>query len=152
MIKITGVDHTSYTITNLERSLAFYQDLLGFEMVWQREITNDYFRRIVGFPDGVIKAAQLRVPGSTHKLELFEYVKPRVNVAVVTTNTPGISHLALLVDDLPAVYEVLKGEGVRFRSEPVMIDAGANKGGWAVYMLDPDGFSIELFQAPPRNA
>src|SRR5215831_14837462 len=125
MIKIGGVDHTSYTVTNLERSLAFYQGLLGFEMVWQREITDAYFRSIVGFPDGVIKAAQLRVPGSSHKLELFEYVQPRVDLPVVSTNTPGSSHMALLVEDLRASYDELKGQGIRFRSEPILIDAGA---------------------------
>ena len=41
MIKIVGVDHTSYTIASLQRSLTFYQEVLDFEMVWQREFSND---------------------------------------------------------------------------------------------------------------
>lgn len=151
MIKIKGVDHTSYTVADLGRSLEFYQGLLGFEMVWQREITNEYFRKIVGFPDCVVKAAQLRIPGSSHKLELFEYVQPHLDQPVVTTNSPGSSHMALLVEDIQAMYTTLKGNGVRFRSEPILIDAGANKGGWALYMLDPDGISIELFELPKRE-
>jgi catechol 2,3-dioxygenase-like lactoylglutathione lyase family enzyme len=147
-IKITGVDHTSYTVTSLERSLEFYVELLGFEVVWQREITNEYFRAIVGIPNCVVRGAQLRIPASTQKLELFEYAEPRVSTPVASTNSPGSSHMALLVDDLPAMYEDLKGKGVQFRSEPVLIDAGANKGGYAVYMLDPDGIAVELFQRP----
>lgn len=145
-MKITGADHTSYTVANLERSLEFYVGLLGFEILWQREITNQYFRDIVGFPDGVVKAAHLRIPGSTHKLELFEYVTPPGVPADTRTNNPGSSHMALLADNLPAAYEELKAKGVRFRSPPVAIDAGANKGSYALYMLDPDGITVELFQ------
>ena len=145
-MKITGADHTSYTVTNLERSLEFYVGLLGFEILWQREITNQYFRDIVGFPDGVVKATQLRIPGSTHKLELFEYVTPPGVPADTRTNNPGSSHMALVVDDLPAAYEELRAKGVRFRSPPIAIDAGANKGSYALYMFDPDGITVELFQ------
>jgi lactoylglutathione lyase len=145
-MKITGVDHTSYTVSNLERSLEFYVGLLGCEVLWQREITNQYFRDIVGLPDCVVKAVHLRIPGSTHKLELFEYVAPRGMLADVRTNNPGSSHVSFIVDDLLAAYEELKAKGARFRSPPIEIDAGANKGSYALYMLDPDGIAVELFQ------
>src|SRR6266849_3974557 len=75
-MQITGIDHTSYTVSSLERSLEFYVGLLGFEVLWQREITNQYFRDIVAMPDCVVKAAHLRIPGSIQKLELFEYMTP----------------------------------------------------------------------------
>lgn len=149
-MKITGADHTSFTVTNLERSLEFYVNLLGLELIWEREITNQYFRDIVGFPDCVVKAAHLRIPGTTHKLELFEYKAPRGAPADVRTNNPGSAHVSLYVEDLQAAYEELKSKGVRFRSPPVEIDAGANKGGWSLYMLDPDGITVELFEKSGR--
>lgn len=145
-MKITGADHTSYTVTSLERSLAFYMDILGYELLWQRENSNEYLRRIVGFPDAVINQAHLRIPGTTHKLELFEYVTPRGTPADIRTNNPGSSHISLLVEDLQSTYEELQAKGVQFRSPPVPINAGANPGGAALYMLDPDGITIELFQ------
>lgn len=147
-MKITGVDHTSYTVSNLERSLAFYVDLLGCEIIWQREISNQYFRDIVAFPDCIVKAAHLRIPGSEHRIELFEYVQPAGKMADVRTNNVGSSHISFLVDDLPAAYLELEAKGVSFRSPPIEITAGANKGGWAVYLLDPDGITIEFFQLP----
>lgn len=150
-MQIAGADHTSFTVSSLERSLAFYAGLLGCEVLWTREISNEYFRAIVGWPDCVVKAAQLRIPGTTHKLELFEYTQPRGEPADVRTNRPGSAHLALRVADLPAAYAELLAQGVTFRSEPVLIDAGVNRGGYAVYMLDPDGITIELFQ-PPAGA
>jgi catechol 2,3-dioxygenase-like lactoylglutathione lyase family enzyme len=151
-VKITGADHTSYTVSNLERSLEFYHDLLGFEVLHIRpQITSRYFREIVGYPEGVIKGAYLAIPGTSHKLELFEYVNPRGTPLDTRNNTPGSSHLAFYVDDLAALYEALKARGVQFRSAPVYMDEGPNEGGWAVYMLDPDGITIELFQPAQKS-
>ncbi len=151
-MKITGADHTSYTVSNLERSLEFYHDLLGFEVLHIRpQITSHYFREIVGYPEGVIKGAYLAIPGTSHKLELFEYVNPRGTPLDTRNNNPGSSHLAFYVDDLAALYEALKARGVQFRSAPVYMDEGPNEGGWAVYMLDPDGITIELFQPAQKS-
>jgi catechol 2,3-dioxygenase-like lactoylglutathione lyase family enzyme len=150
-MKFTGADHTSFTVANLERSLAFYQGLLGFELLHLRpQITNRYFRDIVGFPDGVIKGAFLAIPGTEHRLELFEYVQPRGTPQDLRNNNPGSAHIALNVDDLVPMYEELKSKGVQFRSGPIYLDEGPNTGGWAVYMLDPDGYTLELFQPPAK--
>lgn len=148
-MEIQGVHHTSYTISDLERSLEFYVGLLGCELLWRREIGERYFSEIVGFPGSRVKAAHLRIPGSSHVIELFEYLQPRGEPADVRTNNPGSSHLSLLVDDLASAYRSLKTKGVRFRSPPVPIDAGVNVAGYALYMLDPDGITVELFQPPP---
>ncbi|MGW8249842.1 MAG: VOC family protein [Anaerolineales bacterium] len=147
-MKITGADHTSYTISDLDRSLAFYRDVLGLELLWQRDIDNAYFCEIIGFPGCSVRAAHLRIPGSDHRIELFEYLQPTGQKADVRTMNVGSSHISLLVDDLPAVYEELAAMGVEFRSPPVEITHGANKGGWGVYLLDPDGITVELFQRP----
>ena len=61
----------------------------------------------------------------------------------------GASHLCFLVEDLPALYEQLREQGVdSFVSPPVEVDTGVNKGGYALYLRDPDGISVELFQPP----
>ncbi len=147
-MRVIGIYHTSFTVSNIERSLEFYQGLLGCELLWRREIDEEYFRNIVGFPECRVRAAHLRIPGSAHILELFEYVTPRGVPADVRTNNPGSAHIALFVDDLVAVYNELVSKGVRFRSAPVMIDAGANRGGSSAYVSDPDGITVELFQSP----
>src|SRR4051812_39244286 len=103
-MNITGIDHTSFTVSNLERSLEFYVNVLGLELLWQRKITNEYFRAIVGMPDCVVQAAHLQIPGSTHKLELFEYTTPRGQPADIRTNNPGSAHLSLCVTDLTEAY------------------------------------------------
>jgi catechol 2,3-dioxygenase-like lactoylglutathione lyase family enzyme len=145
-MKVTGAHHTSFTVSNIERSLEFYEGFLGCEVLWRREIDEKYFRDIVGFPECRVKAAHLRIPGSAHILELFEYTAPRGAPADVRTNNPGSAHIALLVDDLLALYTELAPKGIQFRSAPVTIDAGANRGGHSVYVVDPDGITVELFQ------
>ncbi|MCX6047799.1 MAG: VOC family protein [Chloroflexi bacterium] len=150
---IIGADHTSFTVSNLEQSLKFYVDLLGFTVIRIRpEITSRYFRTVVGFPDAVVKDAYLAIPGTNHRLELFEYVQPRGTPADVVVNNPGSSHVAYLVDDLPALYEHLKAHGARFRTPLVVLDEGPNAGGVDVYLLDPDGITIELFQPPKATS
>jgi lactoylglutathione lyase len=145
-MKPIGLHHTSYTVSNLDHSLHFYVELLGCEVLWQREIREAYFGAIVGFPGCVVKAAHLRIPGSDHILELFEYLSPHDDPVEMGTNQPGSSHLCFIVQDLPAYYQELQAKGATFRSEPITIDAGTNRGARCLYLLDPDGIAIELLQ------
>lgn len=146
---IIGTDHTSFSVINMEESLAFYRDLLGFEVLDLRpQATNQYLRDIVGLPDAVINKAYLRIPGSEHRLELFEYTQPRGTPQNLTPNNPGSSHIAYLVDNLAELYEKLKAAGATFITPPVYLNEGPNIGGWALYMKDPNGIIIELFQPP----
>ena len=151
-MKVTGAHHTSYAVSDLERSLEFYAGLLGCEVLWRREISNQYFRDITGVPDCVVRAAHLAIPRSGHKIELFEYVSPSGQPIDLRPNNPGSSHIAFVVEDLNAAYEELRARGVNFLSPPVAIDAGVNKGGYGVYVLDPDGITMELFQPPKGDA
>lgn len=148
---VIGAHHTSLTVADTERSIRFYRDLMGFELLIDRpEVTLGYFRAIVGFPDAIVHNAILRIPGTTHLLELNGYKHPRGVTQDLAPNNPGSSHICYFVDDLKEMYERLKAAGVQFVSEPIYLDQGPNKGGWALYMLDPDGIPIELMQAAQR--
>jgi len=59
--------------------------------------------------------------------------------------------MAFTVEDIHAEYNRLLRAGVKFRSEPIPITAGINKGGATVYFLDPDGVTLELLQPPPQK-
>ncbi len=151
---IIGAHHTSYTVRDMVASLAFYRDLLGFTVVNERPaVTSRYFRDIIGMQDAVVHAVLLAIPGSGHRLELFEYKQPKgIAQSLTPTCNPGSSHVCYLVSDLPALYERLKAAGCQFISPPVYLDEGPNEGGWALYMKDPDGTPIELFQGGSKVA
>ena len=151
-----GVWHFSFTVSDLDRSVAFYRDLLGFELVHVQEQDNAYTRRLVGFPDAVLRVAQLAVPGqprglSTHDLELVEYISPKGSRAPGRICDPGAAHLAVTVEDALAFHRQLTNAGVRFVSPPNAITAGVNQGGSACYFFDPDDIVLELLQPPAHR-
>lgn len=149
---IADVLHFSFTVSNLQRSIAWYTEVLGLELVHTQRQENDYTQKLVGIDGAVLEVAQLKIPGldsrySTHALELIEYVAASGDLReTLPTNEVGVAHLALLVTDIHERYERMKEQGVQFRNPPVEITAGANKGGWACYLHDPDGCTIELLQ------
>jgi catechol 2,3-dioxygenase-like lactoylglutathione lyase family enzyme len=150
MAGLIAAHHTSLTVSDLERSVAFYTDL-GLEVVLRQTPGGTYLQKITGFPDVHIRQAHLTLPGGGHQLELFEYVSPRGQPVRSRNCDPGNTHLAFVVDDLDAVYERLASRGVEFVSPPVTIDAGANVGAKGLYLRDPDGFTIELFEPAKRD-
>ena len=154
---VAEIFHTGITVSDLDRSIAFYRDVLGLEFVTQWESAQPYLRTIVGYPDAELRIALLRLPGgaqagrSGHHIELLEYRAPRGVRGDANTFNPGNAHVAFMVTDLDATYAAMKAKGVRFKSEPVTIAHGRNAGGKAVYLLDPDDVTLELIQPPPRR-
>jgi catechol 2,3-dioxygenase-like lactoylglutathione lyase family enzyme len=148
--------HFSFTVSDIERSIHFYRDVLGMELVHTQEQANAYTRKFVGYPDAHLKVAQFKIPGlpaarSGHILELVQYVAPKGVPVDTRTLNPGTAHLAFQVDDIHAEYARMASLGVRFRSEPVAIEAGINTGGFTCYFLDPDDITLEIIQAPPKT-
>ena len=141
--------HTGYTVSDLDRSVAFYRDLLGCEVTATQEKQGGYLAAIVGYPDAHVRMAHLRVPGGEHVVELFEYISPAGEPADVEPRNVGASHLCFIVEDLASLYDFLLERGVSsFVSPPVEVDTGMNRGGLALYLRDPDGITVELFQPP----
>ena len=148
-----GIWHFSFTVSDLERSILFYRDLLGLELVHTQEQSNAYTRRLVGYADAHLKIAMFRIPGapagrSGHHLELVEYVAPRGRRGNLGTANPGVAHLAFVVEDIHPMFQQLSEAGVVFVSPPNLIEAGINKGGYTCYFRDPDGITLELVQPP----
>ncbi|GAA3700981.1 hypothetical protein GCM10022224_078550 [Nonomuraea antimicrobica] len=155
---IADVLHFSFTVSDIERSVRWYTEVLGLELVHRQRQDNAYTRMLVGIEGAVLEVAQLKIPGaapaySTHMLELIEYVQARGgSPESLPTNQVGVAHLALVVTDIHERHERMRAAGVAFRNPPVEITAGANKGGWACYLHDPDGCTIELLQFSSERA
>ncbi len=56
--------HTSFTVSDMERSLAFYQDLLGLEVVADQGGKGGYLATVTGFPDVDMRVVFLRTPAA----------------------------------------------------------------------------------------
>ena len=145
---LSRIHHLGLTVSDIERSIEFYRDVLGMEVVGRRpSVKTDYVAQQTGYPDVELNVASFRISAASQQtLEVVQYMSHAGEPSQPATNQPGTSHLCLLIDDLRAGYEDLTARGVRFKSEPVTITAGPNKGGLVVYFYDPDGYTIELFQ------
>jgi len=131
--------------------LSFYRDLLGFEEVWRRVVTDEYIRTLVGYPDLELHQALLRIPGSDHFLELLDYRNVERTPVDTRTANPGTAHICLVVQKLAALYVRLLGADVTFVSPPVVPTVGPNKGCLVAYMCDWDDIRVELVQREPAS-
>jgi len=143
---IINVNHTSFTVSDLDRSISFYRNFLGLELISLTGRDPAFSEKVTGIPGANLKIAYLQAPG--HRLELIQYLSPSGEKLDCRTNNIGSAHLAFNVDNLPALYADLKAKGVQFKSEPLEVSAGPNKGTMAVYFTDPDGITLEFLQAP----
>jgi lactoylglutathione lyase len=146
MASITKAHHTGLQVADLDRSVAFYHEILGFEIIFAWNPQAPYIRELTGYPDADIHAAILRLPGSEVVLELLEYRNVERTPVDTRTANPGTAHIAFFVDDLDSLYADLTARGVRSVSPPVTPTIGPNTGGRAVYLIDPDGIRVELIQ------
>jgi catechol 2,3-dioxygenase-like lactoylglutathione lyase family enzyme len=144
---IIAADHTGFTVTNLERSLAFWQDVLGFELSHRAHHTGDLASEVTGVPGAEISLAVLK--GYGHKIELLEYHAPpnRKRVDIRPCDV-GSVHVALTVDNLDAVLSAIAASGWNAVGQPQILKTGPNAGKRIVYVRDPDGTTIEFMQPP----
>ncbi len=143
--RISAADHTGFTVADIDKSLAFWQDVLGFELSHRAHHTGALASEVTGVPGAEISIAVLKAPG--HRIELLEYHAPadRVRVAPRPCDV-GSVHVALTVDNLTGVLRAISASGWKPVGKPQILSTGPNAGKRIVYVRDPDGTTIELMQ------
>ncbi|MBI4311816.1 MAG: VOC family protein [Chloroflexi bacterium] len=139
---ITAHNHSSFTVSDLDRSVAFYRDLIGFRVENVFEAKGEGIQQITGFRDAHLRVAHLLL--GDFRLELIQYLTPRGKAIDLATNNVGSAHIAFYADDVGKTYHEMQGKGVRFKGAPV---AGAPGRPRVAYFLDPDGIPLELSEA-----
>ena len=145
-----GLDHVGFAVDDLDRSIAFYEVLLGTPLLLKKTWDVPYVGVIVGYPNVVMDGGFFQLPNGVI-LELVEYNAPFTGTVDMESYNAGNAHLCLTTEDMDADYARMRAAGYdTFRSpEPVVIPWGPYKGGRACYLRDPDGVSIELMELPP---
>jgi catechol 2,3-dioxygenase-like lactoylglutathione lyase family enzyme len=146
--RILAADHTGFTVANIDRSLAFWRDVLGFELSHRAHHTGELASEVTGVPGAEISIAVLKAPG--HRIELLEYHAPADRKrADLRPCDVGSVHIALTVDNLDAVLSAIAASGWSAAGQPQVLKTGPNAGKRIVYVRDPDGTTIEFMQPPP---
>jgi lactoylglutathione lyase len=148
--KVTGFFHAGLTVGDMERSLNFYRDILGLEVV--SDTTRDGgelapLREVIGVDPQVARVVFLEVPESGGvKVELFAYEGLEQQPAAARPWDVAAGHFCLYVDDAEAVLRRLDEQGYKTRNPLKTISSGPHEGAKAVYTIDPDGYHVELYQ------
>ena len=142
------LDHVSVTVSDMDRSLGFYCDLLGLKEVERHRLEGETISKMAGKPDVIMEVVRLEAPETPGvMLDLQQYVTPKSKVSDAQLGDVAHSHFCFGVPDVWAAYRDLKAKGVEFVSEPVSFDLE-----WGivyvVFFKDPDGFVLELMQVP----
>jgi lactoylglutathione lyase len=135
---VTGLDHVSVACADVDRSLAFYRDLLGLELRDRGVGSAGAVGEITGTGDAEVEWADLALPdGRVLELLRLPGGPPQ----------PGSGHFALGLVEAEAVHRRLRAAGVPLRSQPVTIDdEGDWQGARCFYAEDPDGTVVELIE------
>ena len=146
--KVLSTNHTSFTVSNLDRTLAFFRDALGFGVTSKAPRDPDAIERITGVEGSEVMIAYVRGPG--HSIELIEYLAPagRGKVESRPCDT-GFAHVAYDVDDLDAAMAAAIKHGFSARGSVYSVDQGPNAGARVVYLVDEDGITVEFIE--PRR-
>ena len=142
MSNVVFFNHLGQTITDIARSRRFYEGLLGFKFWWQLEAPDELASKVLMVPSPCkLTATYLWRPDLV--LNLMHFGEPAAQEAYQARklNAPGLSHLALSVENVPALLDRVEEHGgqVLYESRGAESDWGQ-----AIYIRDPDGQLIEI--------
>ena len=120
-------DHITITVSNLEKSIEFYRDILNMKVLGKLEQEAATFVYLE-FESGEI-------------LKLFKFDEEGKSYDYKPDKDIGIKHFGLRVNDVDKVTENLKEKGIEFTLEPLSTD-----GVRLAFFKDPDGISIEIIE------
>jgi len=143
---ILGVHHPALAVPDMNRALAFYCDVLGFEKVMEADIPSGIapMNEAFGIDDSGCKMRMVRKGNSC--IELFEFNSPAPGPENPPVNQTGITHFAIASDDFQKDYDELVAKGVSFNAPPF----GAAPSRFA-YGRDPFGNVFELLEHAPQG-
>jgi lactoylglutathione lyase len=131
MAKVRKLLHTRYRVSDLEKTIQFYREVLGLEEIRRHKS-----------PRGS-ELVFLKAPESEEQIEICHY--PSSGPVVVQAD---LTHLAFEVDSLEDFAKHLASLGLKYSDGPTLKSDG---GGFA-FIDAPEGYEIELIQRSKQTA
>lgn len=132
--------HVGLTVSDLDRTIEFYRDVLGLEVLDRFSVSGEAFSAAVGVEEATGRFAHLDAGGA--RVELVEYEPEDEARLAADVNQPGAKHVGLAVEDLDAFYEGLP-EAVETTSEPRTTASGTR----ILFLRDPEGNLVEVLES-----
>ncbi len=145
---LQAIHHHKIFVSDMDRSIAFYRDLLGFELMQDVVRENlPAYDQIMGYNDIKIRVTMMCVPGKPdHLIALLQFLHPPITTREQAITFVGSQALAVVVDEIDSEYQKLTEAGARFQGPPVDIIRDGKLVAKANYLYDPDNMAIELYE------
>lgn len=145
MIPLLRLTHVGIGVSDMERSLRFYRDLLGFQYEHELRVEGEPSDTLLRLRDVSLHAVYLVRDGV--RIELLHFVRPLAPPARPRAmNERGLTHLSFRVADLEVTVAALRAAGERVLDETIIRFPEFQSA--ACFIVDPDGQLIELVQTP----
>lgn len=146
-IGLTKGAHVGISVSDLDRSIAFYSALTGREPVASGTMDTVPFGHSQGLSNAQLRYATINLDNIG--IDLIQFEDPKGAPTEGAANRPGSMHLCLYVDDFDAVYERMKAAGIEFLGDDYTFAAGEVTpedalGTQVAYFNDPDGTNLEI--------
>ena len=148
---VTGVDAISITVSDMDRAVDFYANILTFQKISDIETADESYEQLEGVFGLRVRIVRMHL--GDEFVELHEYLAPKGRPIPVDSrsNDRWFQHIAIIVSDMDRAYQVLRKNKVEHASSgPQRLpDWNKNAGGIsAFYFKDPDGHPLEILQFP----
>ncbi|MBI2907374.1 MAG: VOC family protein [Chloroflexi bacterium] len=147
---LKGFAYHGLTVSDLDRSIAFYRDLIHMKVEETYEAVGEDIEEATGLPGAQARVAMLT--WNNRRLKLMQFLSPRGKQRFEARICDvGASHGSIRVDNVQEVYDDLRARGVRFMSAPVTPRPERPERKFT-YMLDPDGIVWEVHRGEPHHS
>lgn len=134
--------HIGLSVVDIERSIAFYRDMLGLEPLCEVfDFGGEDFATIMAIPK--VTGRMCMIGSDALRLELFEFANARPKAPDHPVSDRGYSHFCIEVEDIAATCERMRAAGVRIHSPVITFPGSGMK---AIYCRDPDGNVFEVVE------
>jgi catechol 2,3-dioxygenase-like lactoylglutathione lyase family enzyme len=149
---VQGVSAVGITVSDMDRALDFYTQVLSFRPVSETEVSGEAYEHLMGVFG--LRMRVVRLALGTEAIELVHFLAPQGRPMPVDSrgNDRWFQHIAIIVSDMDRAYQRLREHNVQHASPgPQRLpDWNPNAGGIeAFYFRDPDGNFLEVLQFPP---
>lgn len=150
-VHIRSIGSVMTTVSDMDRSVAFYSGVLQFEKISDTEVAGEELERLFGVFGSRARFVRMRL--GEESIELVEFLAPRGRPISVDSRSNDLwfQHFAIIVSDMNEAYAVLRRNHVEHASSgPQRLpDWNKNAGGIeAFYFKDPDGHPLEILHFP----
>ncbi|WP_417280257.1 VOC family protein [Celeribacter sp.] len=137
-------DHTGFITPDIEASVRFWEDVMGFEAQPIGERRKEWISHFMGVPGAQVRLVHLYGHGS--HIEFIAFETPEDTPATSRASQGNVAHICLRTADVDALRARILAGGGAEQGQMVAIDEGIAKGLRGLYMKDPHGVLIEIVE------